>query len=54
MKLWVKLKRDLDRIELVFDTQEYNQLNNLIYKAGYGDWKVVDWRLKEIEFIQIY
>ena len=53
MKLWVKLKRDLDHIELVFDTQEYYQLNILIANAGYGDWKVVDWRLKEIEFIKI-
>ena len=54
MKLWVKLVHGLNRIELVFNTDDSDQLESLVADAGYGDWKVTDWELKEIKFIEIY
>jgi hypothetical protein len=52
MKLWVELVKGLNKIELVFDTKDYNQLENLLIANGYRNWQVVDWQLKEIEFIK--
>ena len=52
-KLWVKtIGADKKHYEFVFDSTDYTKLTELMAEHGLSDYKIIDWRLKNITFIQ--
>ena len=52
-KLWVKLKSpDYNKIEVIFDTDEYYILDDLLEEHGFKDYKVINWKLKRVVYIE--
>jgi hypothetical protein len=51
-KLSVILKSpDNNKIEVIFDTDKYYLLDDLLEKNGFKDYKVMSWKLKRVIFI---
>ncbi len=51
-KLNVKLKSpDNNKIEVIFDTDKYYLLDDLLEKNGFKGYKVIEWELKRVVFI---
>jgi hypothetical protein len=51
-KLSVKLKSPSgEKFEIIFNTENHYILNKLIEEYGYGDHKVISWKLKRVVFI---
>jgi hypothetical protein len=52
-KLCVKLRgADGKIIEVVFNTDDYKQLKEILEKHGLNDYKIIDWKLKNIKFYE--
>ena len=51
-KLSVKLKApNGNKFEIIFDTDKYYILKELLEEYGLKDHKVIDWKLKKVVFI---
>lgn len=52
-KLSVKLKSPgYNEIEVIFDTDEYYILDDLLEEHGFKDYKVISWKLKRVIYIE--
>lgn len=52
MKLWVKtIGADGNFHEFVFNTTDYTKINELMIANNISDFKLVDWDLRKISFI---
>lgn len=50
--LWVKtIGANGKEQEFVFDTDDYSQLQELMEEHKLSDYKVLDWKLKNITFL---
>jgi hypothetical protein len=51
-KLYVKLKSPVGVLfEVIFDTNKFQSLDELLERYGYNDHEVIDWGLKRVVFI---
>jgi hypothetical protein len=51
-KLYVKLKSPVGvSFEVIFDTNKFQSLDELLEKYNYNDHEVIDWKLKRVLFI---
>lgn len=41
-----------NKFEVVFDTDDYRSLKELLEFNGFADCKIIDWKLKQIIFIK--
>lgn len=52
-KLSVELKSpNGERFEIIFNTDKYQELKDLLEKNGFKDHKIINWKLKNVIFIE--
>jgi hypothetical protein len=52
-KLWIKLKSPQgEDVEVVFNTTHYSNMTELLEQRGFKDFKVIDWKIKRVIFME--